>query len=175
MKEAGCSPIFQDSGISGTAYPRLGLEKALKRLKSGDTLVVTRQDRLGRDPLMMETWLQRFIREGIDLEILNQPKDIRTASGKLMFRMQYTIDANELDTISERTAAGMKAHKTKGKKFGRKVKLTRDQALAAKVLFNVHKLSYDKIACQLSSKDFTVSGKTVQRAIDNLVEGECDN
>ena len=66
LNAVGCDLVFKDHGISGAKAKRPGLDKMLQELKSGDTVVVFKLDRLGRSVLNLSDLLVRFEHNGID-------------------------------------------------------------------------------------------------------------
>lgn len=169
LEKYGCDRIFSDKGISGTKFPRKGLSDALNAVDEGDTLVVWQQSRLGRDPEWMEKLQKRFRGSGIHFHALMQPFDIYTSHGRFMYRIQAAVDANEVENIAERTAWGMEAHKAKGSRFGRKLKLSRDDVIAAKTMIEFSGVS---IAAVAGLKK--VSVKTLKRAMKRFEDGGYD-
>ena len=158
LEEFGCERLFADKGISGSKFPRPALTEALEYAQAGDTLVVWRQDRLGRDPFWMEKLLKQFDTRKIAFHSIMQPHDLRTANGRLMFRINAALDAYEVDTVSERTRQGMATHKAKGSRFGRKAKITPAKALAAKKMLSSSDMNVDEVASH-----FQVSPRTLSR------------
>lgn len=116
---AGCAHIFQDEGVSGGKARRPGLDKAIKRLKSGDVLVVWRLDRLGRSMRHLIELTTHLEARGIGFRSLSDAIDTSTASGKLFFHVTGAFAEFERNLISERTKAGMAAAKARGVKIGR--------------------------------------------------------
>jgi DNA invertase Pin-like site-specific DNA recombinase len=105
LEAAGCTVIYQDEGISGIVIERDGLTQALGALGAGDTLVVWKLDRLGQ--------------QGVGFQSLTDGIDTTTNSGKLVFHIMGALAEFERDLIRERTKAGMKAAKKRGKHVGR--------------------------------------------------------
>lgn len=119
LKKAGCEIIFEDHGVSGVAATRPGLERALKRLTPGDTLVVWRLDRMARSMRdLMDTidWL--YSRE-IGFQSLCEHIDISSAFGELILHVMSAIVHFERRLIVERTRAGMAAARARGVRMGR--------------------------------------------------------
>jgi len=163
LKNADCDVIYYDRGISGKVFPRKGLSKALAALCAGDSLVVYRQDRLGRIVLELEKLLHDLIERGVHLCVLSQPCDIYTAGGRFSYRLHAVLAQHESDIVGERTRDGMVTRKAAGTRFGRKLKLSPEQALAAQTMLALPDMSLTKVAAV-----FSVTANTVKRAIDRL-------
>ncbi len=136
LTEAGCDPdlIFIDNGVSGMKAHRPELDKCLAKLRSGDTLVITRLDRLGRSVQNLIELVNRLGKMGVDLLVTTQGLDTTTPGGKLMFHVIAAIAEFERDLISERTREGLKAAKARGKLGGRRPTYSQDQAGVARDL-----------------------------------------
>ena len=118
LKERGCEQIFTDTG-SGRITERPRLACALEFIRTGDTLVVWKFDRLARN-------LRHLIALGVELEqrgcqLVSLTEAIDTASpgGKLVFAVFGAMAEFEADLNRERTAASARAHKAAGRRWGR--------------------------------------------------------
>ena len=106
LKQAGCERLFTDTA-SGAKADRPGLEEALSHIRSGDTLVVWKLDRLGRSlPHLIET-ITRLQERGIGFKSLTEQIDTTTSGGKLIFHVFAALAEFERDVIRERTQAGL--------------------------------------------------------------------
>ncbi|MEX6633427.1 recombinase family protein [Hyphococcus lacteus] len=119
LKKAGCEKIYRDTGISGAKAKRPGLDRAIKRLKADDVLMVWRLDRLGRSMRHLIELTSMFDARGIGFCSLADAIDTSTAGGKLYFHLMGAFAEFERNLISERTKAGMAAAKARGIKMGR--------------------------------------------------------
>lgn len=125
---AGVNPdhLYSDKA-SGKRDDRPGLDACLKALRVGDTLVVWKLDRLGRSLRHLVATVQDLVDRGVGFKVLTgQGADIDTgtASGKLIFGIFAALAEFERELISERTRAGLAAAKARGRKGGRKSKLS---------------------------------------------------
>ncbi|QDL99521.1 recombinase family protein [Rhodopseudomonas palustris] len=127
LMAAGISPemIYQDH-VSGSRDDRPGLEHCLKALRSGDTLVIWKLDRLGRDLRHLVTTVDDLARRGVGLRVLtgHGAIDTTTAQGKLMFGIFATLAEFERELIRERTIAGLASARARGRVGGRKAAMT---------------------------------------------------
>src|SRR5947209_8302640 len=106
LSAAGCEQLYTDA-VSGSVTDRPGLTQALSHLRTGDTLVVWRLDRLGRSlPHLIETVKQLQERE-VGFRSLQEQIDTTTSGGKLVFHVFGALAEFERDLIRERTHAGL--------------------------------------------------------------------
>src|SRR5437762_9291746 len=118
LKNAGCLKIFTDT-ISGSTTERKGLDEALEFLRSGDTLVVWRLDRLGRSMKRLIDTVTQLKNKGIGFKGLSENIDTTTLGGKLIFHVFGSLAEFERDLIRERTQAGLLAARARGRRGGR--------------------------------------------------------
>lgn len=121
--------IYQDKA-SGKQDDRPGLEACLKALREGDTLVVWKLDRLGRNLKHLVSTVQDLSERGVGFKVLSGQGaniDTGTASGRLVFGIFAALAEFERELIRERTIAGLDAARARGKVGGRKAVLTKSQ------------------------------------------------
>ena len=113
LTQHGCTKIFHDK-ISGTKRQRPGLEEALKYAREGDTIVVWRLDRLGRNMQDLIQIVNSLNERGIGFHSLqeNITMDKSNATGQLMFHLFAAFAEFERNLIEERSAAGRAAAKS---------------------------------------------------------------
>ncbi len=133
LKSAGCTKIFSDK-ISGTQKNRPGLEEVLSYLRNGDTLVLWKLDRLGRNVKKLIELLEGLQEKGIDFHSLTDGIDTSTPSGRFFFHMMASLAQMERELLIERTRAGLAAAKKRGRVGGRKRIMTASKLEAAKKL-----------------------------------------
>jgi DNA invertase Pin-like site-specific DNA recombinase len=127
LKAAGAERIFSEKE-SGAKIDRRELAKAIAALKPGDTLLVTRLDRLARSTRDLLNILDGVAKAGANFKSTHDHWcDTSTAHGELMVTILASIATFERHLIKARTAEGRKRAKDRGVIFGRKVKLTRFQ------------------------------------------------
>jgi DNA invertase Pin-like site-specific DNA recombinase len=130
LTKAGCEKIFTDT-ISGSTTDRKGLDETLHFLRSGDTLVVWKLDRLGRTMKHLIDTLTRLKDKGIGFKSLTENIDTTTSGGKLIFHVFGSLAEFERDLIRERTQAGLLAARARGRNGGRpKSQLADEKKLA---------------------------------------------
>ncbi len=160
LKDAGCEKIYSDHGVSGRIFPRKGLSAVLRALRSGDTLVVHRLDRLGRITLELLKIEDALRQRGIRMHFIMQPIDLTTASGKLSFTIFAATAEHESTINGERTKGGLAVKRANGVRLGRRKALNDDQIIVAKRMFEDEQMSFSAIG-----RTFEVSPNTVKRAL----------
>ena len=135
LKKAGCKIVFKDE-VTGAHVNRPALTRCLKKLETGDTLIVWKLDRLGRSLRDLIHMLDDFKHRGVKFRSLTEAIDTETPTGRAMWQMIGVLAELERSLISERTRAGVKAAQRRGVKFGRKTKLTPDRLTHARKLIN---------------------------------------
>ncbi|SMF96566.1 Site-specific DNA recombinase [Methylomagnum ishizawai] len=121
---------FQDVGVSGKcpASERAGFQELMARIRKGETLVVTKLDRLGRDAVDVLSTVHRLAGMGVKVVVLQLgDTDLTSPAGKLMLTMLSAVAEMERGSLIERTQAGLERAKAEGKRLGRKPKTTEEQ------------------------------------------------
>jgi DNA invertase Pin-like site-specific DNA recombinase len=118
--------IYEDRA-SGRRDDRPGLAACLKALRAGDTLVLWKLDRLGRDLRHLINTVHDLTARGVGLKVLTGQGaaiDTTTPTGKLIFGIFAALAEYERELIAERTVAGLAAARARGRKGGRPFKMT---------------------------------------------------
>ncbi len=123
LKEAGAERVFSDVA-SGVKSERPGRTDALDFARQGDTLVVWRLDRFGRSTSDLLATLDTLRERGIGFRSLTEGIDTTTATGRLVLHVFAALAEFERELIRERTKAGIESARARGRKGGRKPKLT---------------------------------------------------
>jgi DNA invertase Pin-like site-specific DNA recombinase len=116
--------IYVDHGLTGTNRDRPGLAKAMAACRAGDTLVVTKLDRLARSLSDARDIVDELTRRGVVLNIGGSVHDPADPVGRLLFNVLAMVAEFEADLIRTRTREGMAAARAAGKLRGRKPKLS---------------------------------------------------
>src|SRR6266498_737921 len=116
--------IYVDHGLTGTNRARPGLREALAACRAGDTLVVTKLDRLARSLPDARDIVEELTEADVKLNIGGSIHDPADPVGRLLFNVLAMIAEFESDLIRMRTREGMKIAKTKGRLRGKQPKLT---------------------------------------------------
>ncbi|WP_174888568.1 recombinase family protein [Candidatus Hamiltonella defensa] len=135
---ANCDQIFEDK-ISGKTDQRPGLKRALNCLKTGDTLVVWKLDRLGRSIKHLIALISELEDKGIHFHSLTDAIDTSTSAGRFFFHVMSALAQMERELIVERTLAGLAVARSQGRIGGRRSVFSKaDQAQAARLLAKGH-------------------------------------
>jgi DNA invertase Pin-like site-specific DNA recombinase len=126
-----CRKIFQEKR-SGTNDKRPQLAACLEYVREGDTLVITRLDRLARSTLHLCQIAEELKRKEVELQVLDQNINTGDATGRLLFNMLGAINQFETEIRAERQADGIAKAKERGVKFGAQKKMTDEQVAEMK-------------------------------------------
>lgn len=133
LKKAGCEVIYEETA-SGKNTQRPELEHCRKALRSGDTLVVWRLDRLGRSLPDLVNIVSELEKAGISFESITERIETGSAAGKLIFHVFAALAEFERNVIRERTHAGLAAARARGRKGGRRAALNDKQVKEIRLL-----------------------------------------
>lgn len=155
--------IYQDRA-SGKKDDRPGLESCLKVLRKGDVLVVWKLDRLGRNLRHLINTVEYLSEREVGFKVLSGQGaniDTTSAAGKLVFGIFAALAEFERELIRERTVAGLKAARARGKKGGRKFQLTKSQVKLAQASMKHRDTNVSELCNELG-----VSRQTLYRYVD---------
>ena len=160
LKAAGCEKVYAEK-ISGARSDRPQLARMLKALEPGDTIIVTRLDRLARSTLDLLHTVEAITKAGAGFRSLADAwADSTTPHGKLMLTVLGGLAEFERSPIMSRTQAGIKRAKDRGVTFGRPTKLNpKQRCLIAK------RYAAGETAAALA-REFEVGEATVWRALN---------
>ncbi len=152
--------IYTDE-LSGVKAERPGLQDAWRQLRPGDTLVVWRLDRLGRSLKDLVHRIEELQQQGIGFRSLQEALDTTRAAGKLQFHVFSALAEFERELIRERTLAGLRAARARGRKGGRPKVMTPEKVRLAARLMSDPTLAVEEICATLG-----VSRATLYRYVD---------
>lgn len=161
LKADGCESIYQEHA-SGKSSARPELESCLKALRAGDSLVVWRLDRLGRNLADLIRIVNDLEGRGVGFVSLTEQINTTTPSGKLVFHLFACLAEFERNLIKERTQAGLKSARARGRIGGRPAKLTGKNLAMAKALMGDRTNDVGDIASR-----FGVHRSTLYRIINS--------
>lgn len=144
--------------LSGSiaASERPGFQILLDRMESGDVLIVTKLDRLGRNAMDVRQTVERLANNGIRVQCLALGGvDLTSAAGKMTMQVLGAVAEFERDLLIERTQQGLMRAKAEGKKLGRPV--------ALKTTENVQKLKSNGLTQTQVASELCIGIATVKR------------
>ncbi|WP_235998628.1 recombinase family protein [Cysteiniphilum marinum] len=153
LKKYGCHKIYKEK-ISGVDQNRPQLLACLDYIREGDTLVITRLDRMARSSLHLGQIVNKLEKKQANFIVLDQQIDTTTSHGKLMFHMLSAFAEFENQLRKERQIDGINKAQENGVKFGRKFKLTRDKVKQIRESLDSEKSVSDIL------KEFNISRST---------------
>jgi len=134
LTQAGRERLFTDE-MSGAKSERPGLNEALSFIRSGDTLVVWRLDRLGRSLKDLVQRVEQLRKRGVGFRSLHEHIDTTSPVGKFQFHVFSALAEFERELIRERTLAGLQAARSRGRLGGRKRQMTPEKVkMAARLM-----------------------------------------
>jgi len=148
--------IIRREQFTGTTVERPLFQKVVEELQKGDTLVVTKLDRLARNTVEGIEIVQRLFEKDVSVHVLNVGLLENTSMGKFFLTTLLAVAEMERNTILERTQAGKEIARTKdGYKEGRPVKYTAEQLEHALSLLEKHSYSQVEKMTQISASTLT--------------------
>jgi DNA invertase Pin-like site-specific DNA recombinase len=118
LKTAGVTKTFSDT-MSGARDDRPGLAALMEYVREGDTIVVWKLDRLGRNTLHILETLKAMTDRGVTLVSVTDGIDSSTPAGRMMIGMLGSLAEYERELVKERTALKRQASRANGERFGR--------------------------------------------------------
>ncbi|MBH0167212.1 recombinase family protein [Fictibacillus sp. 7GRE50] len=158
LNEYGCEEIFQEK-MSGAKDDRPELNQALRMLRAGDKFVVYKLDRLARSTKRLIEIADELKERDIEFVSLQDNIDTSTPAGKAMFGMLSVLAEFERDIIRERTMAGLKAARARGRKGGRP-KANTQKLRQAIILYKSREMTVKEI-----QQETGISPSTLYRAL----------
>jgi DNA invertase Pin-like site-specific DNA recombinase len=159
LEEAGCEKVFTDK-LSGAAADRPGLEEAMEYARPGDTLVVWRLDRFGRSLKDLVTKVERLGEKEVGFRSLKENIDTTSSAGKLQFHIFSALAEFERDLNRERTMAGLRAARERGRVGGRPRALSEEDLPQVQALMRQPDVSTRQIC-----ERFDISKATLYRYV----------
>ena len=159
----GCEKIFSDH-ISGSKSKRPGLDKAIEFARAGDTIVVWRLDRLGRNMEDLITLVNELNNRGVSFHSLeeNITMDKSSSTGQLLFHLFAAFAEFERNLILERSSAGRIAARARGRYGGRPEKLNKQDLKLLKTLYD------NGTPIKTIAEQWKVSRTTIYRYLNRL-------
>lgn len=170
INRAGYSPakFFVDEGITGRRMDRPGLSAMLDWVREGDTVVVYSLSRISRSTTDLLGLLERLDAQGVHLVSLSESVDTSTPAGRLLVTVLAALSQFEVDTLRDRTIAGLDAARAQGRVGGRPRALTPDDLVRARGLVASGN-SVTKVA-----RELRVGRSTLYRALKLAPDGSSE-
>lgn len=130
LRAAGCVRIFEEKASASNPTARLALQRMLDYLHEGDTLTITRLDRLGRSVFDLMQIVRQLHDKGVELNVIDQAISTDTPAGPITLHVMAAMADFERALMLERAQEGRLKARARGTKFGPKPRLD-DEALAA--------------------------------------------
>jgi len=159
LEEAGCEKIYTDE-LSGATSDRPGLQEAIDYVRPGDTLVVWRLDRFGRSLKDLVTKVERLREKDVGFKSLKENIDTTSSAGKLQFHIFSALAEFERDLNRERTMAGLRAARARGRVGGRPRALSEEELPQVQTLMENPDISTQQIC-----ERFEISKATLYRYV----------
>jgi DNA invertase Pin-like site-specific DNA recombinase len=157
-----CDKIFQEKR-SGTSSKRPRLRSCLEYVREGDTLVVTRLDRLARSTLHLCQIAAELERKRVDLQVPDQNINTGDATGRLLFNMLGAIAQFETELRAERQKDGIQKAMERGVQFGKRKKLSPEQ------IAELQQRRQEGVLIKTLMKEYTLSKSSVYRYLNETI------
>jgi DNA invertase Pin-like site-specific DNA recombinase len=164
LNQYGCEKIFSDHISGSKKSKRPGLDKAIEFARSGDTIVVWRLDRLGRNMEDLITLVNELNNRGVSFHSLeeNITMDKSSSTGQLLFHLFAAFAEFERNLILERSSAGRIAARARGRYGGRPEKLNKQDLTLLKTLYD------NGTPIKTIAEQWKVSRTTIYRYLNKL-------
>jgi DNA invertase Pin-like site-specific DNA recombinase len=164
LEKAGCEQIFQEK-VTGKLRERPELSQCLRMLRTGDTLVVWKLDRLARSLKDLVEIVQDLNDREIGFKSVTEAIDTTSSGGRLVFHIFGALAEFEHSLIRERTIAGLQAARARGRKGGRKPSMSDSDIRKAAAMFLDSNITKKEVA-----EHFAVSRTTLNASLDRLTQ-----
>ncbi|HCY1035884.1 TPA: recombinase family protein [Staphylococcus aureus] len=163
LKEYGCEKVFTDN-ISGAKSKRPGLDSVIEFARNGDTVVVWRLDRLGRNMQDLINLVNELNKRGISFYSIEENITMNKSSstGQLLFHLFAAFAEFERNLILERSTAGRISARARGRYGGRPEKLTSKDVKLLKTLYD------SGTPIKTIAEQWQVSRTTIYRYLNKL-------
>ncbi|WP_267898291.1 recombinase family protein [Teichococcus wenyumeiae] len=166
LVKAGMLPseIFTDKA-SGATTDRPGFIDCFRALREGDTLVVWKLDRLGRNLSQLLQTAERLEKKGVRLKVVTEAIDTSTPMGRFMFNVMGSFAQLEREMIQERTLAGLAAARERGRIGGRRPVMTPELLEQAQHLVLDEAAGGEGLSVAQAAKRLKISKTTLYREL----------
>lgn len=162
LEKAGCEQIFQEK-MTGKLRERPELSHCLRTLRTGDTLIVWKLDRLARSLKDLVAIVQDLNDREIGFKSLTEAIDTTSSGGRLVFHIFGALAEFEHSLIRERTIAGLEAARARGRKGGRKPSMSESDIKKAAAMLSDPNITKKEVA-----QHFDVSRTTLNSSLKRV-------
>ena len=164
LAAAGCSKIFEEK-VSGKKRDRPELSRVLEYVRDGDTLIITKLDRLARNTMHLHAIAEELERKHVDFIVIDQPQiDTTSSMGRLLFSVLGAVASFERDLINDRTEEGKVRARAKGVRFGRTPKLKPERLADLRARFDAG------VSRAVLAKEFGLTRSSIYRLCQHLTQ-----
>ena len=164
LENAGCDVVFSEK-YTGTRFDRQEFQKLLKKLKSGDTLTITKLDRFARSTIDAITTVKELFEKGVKVNVLNLGIIENTPTGRLIFNVFSAFAEFERDLIVERTKEGKEiAKQNVNFREGRPKKYKKAQIELALNLLKTHSYKQVEVMTGISKSTLIRAKKQTEKS-----------
>lgn len=167
LEQEGCSKIYQEK-LSGVDSKRPELAKCLDYVREGDTLIITRLDRLARSVLHLNQISQLLQEKKVEFKVIDQHIDTTTSLGRLMFNILGAFAEFENEIRKERQMDGILKAKKRGVQFGGQFKLTLEEVEELK------RKREDGVLIRELMAEYNLSKATVYRYLNSKASSDVE-
>lgn len=164
---AGCEQVFREKA-TGANKERPELTACLRTLRSGDTLVVWKLDRLARSLKDLVEIIDDLQKRGIAFRSLTESIDTTSTGGRLVFHIFGALAEFEHSLIRERTVAGLAAARARGRRGGRKPALSKTDVRKAAAMLSDPKITKTEVARHFGVSRVTLNSALAREGCDAL-------
>jgi DNA invertase Pin-like site-specific DNA recombinase len=164
LEKSGCEQIFQEK-ITGKLRERPELSQCLRMLRTGDTLIVWKLDRLARSLKDLVEIVQDLNDREIGFKSVTEAIDTTSSGGRLVFHIFGALAEFEHSLIRERTIAGLHAARARGRKGGRKPSMSDSDTRKAAAMLSDPSITKKDVA-----EHFAISRTTLNASLQRLIE-----
>lgn len=167
LEKAGAEQVFQEK-FTGTLRERPELSQCLRTLRKDDILIVWKLDRLARSLKDLVEIVQDLQDRGIGFKSLTESIDTTSSGGRLVFHIFGALAEFERDLIRERTMAGLKAARARGRKGGRKPAMTDTDTKKAAAMLLDPQITKTEVAAHFDVSRTTLNASLARMKLQNV-------
>ncbi len=169
LNQHGCERIYQEKASGASRRGRVELEKCLASLQSGDVLIVYKIDRIARSLFDLLAILRQLETAGATIKSITEPLDTTNSMGVFVVQILGAVAQLERSMIRERSIAGQKAARDRGRVPGRTRSLDRETEAKAVADYAAGGTSYRALASKYGASESAIK-RAVYRATRSVAD-----